>query len=192
MDRRSAPDSLPRPSSAPPGASQAASASAAAEAWPSDRNPQRRAEWLAAAESLRRDHLVLRRISSRMLRHLLRPYFQHGWDCSDVRAALEVLPSGEHHHHADRVRVPEAWLAARTSHWLGPDGQPLPSRSQLAAADRARVLADQARRRAERRELPGNVATTGAALARQMLAARLARAERGTVAHVRDIPGRAR
>jgi hypothetical protein len=63
--------------------------------------------------------------------------------------------------------------------WLGPDGHPVPSRSQAAAVARRRVQAEQAERRAQRRGPTGYAA--GAALARELLSRRLAElAERQT------------
>ena len=86
--------------------------------------------------------------------------------------AIDHEPGGRQHGYVSGVRSPGRWAAYRLGLWLGPDGLPLPSRSQLAAADRQRVRAEQARRRAEQREPAGYA--EGAAAARAMLGARLA------------------
>ncbi len=117
--------------------------------WPLGQKPQRRAERLAAAERLRAVHPVLRRISARMLRHLLRPWLCAGYSPADVLVCLEFRPSGEPHEHGDRVRHPACWLRARLSCWLAGDGTPRPSASQ--ARDRRRSLA-RAKQDSRRRE----------------------------------------
>jgi hypothetical protein len=108
-----------------------------------------RAAMLSAAEWLRRESLTLRRISTRMLRHLLRPFWQRAWTVSDVLHALDFLPSGEPHASTDRVRDPAAWVRWRLSHWLMTDQSPGPSRSQELAAQGAKLRAEQAARQRE-------------------------------------------
>jgi hypothetical protein len=122
---------------------------AQARQWPPGQNPQRRAERLAAADQLRAVHPVLRRISARMLRSLLRPWFAAGYSPADVLVSMESRPSGEPHEHSDRVRHPALWLAARLSCWLGENG-PVPPRSQRLAGERERARAQQSTARAER------------------------------------------
>ena len=90
-------------------------------------------------------------LSIEHLRHLGRPYFTAGWTGADVLHAIDHDARGRGYGYAQGVRSPAAWARARLAAWLGPDGTPLPSRSQLAAAARERDQADQARRRAERR-----------------------------------------
>lgn len=120
--------------------------------WPLGQTPQRRGERLTAAETLQRRHVVLRRLSARRLRSILRPWFGSlwgpggaGWTPYDVLYALEHTPDGRPHRHGDPVRDPASWLAHRLSFWLGPDGQPLrPHSAELAdqaAEHRARQAA---------------------------------------------------
>jgi hypothetical protein len=85
--------------------------------WPLGRNPRRRDERLAAAETLRAEHPVLRRMSPRALRSALRVYFQAGWTPADVLHALETLPGGEPHQFGERVGDPPRWLRWRLSWW---------------------------------------------------------------------------
>jgi hypothetical protein len=136
--------------------------------------PRTRSEALAVAAAVQARSRHLGRISVEHLRHLARPYFRAGWNGLDVLTAVDHEPGGRQHGYISTPRSPGRWAAYRLGLWLGPDGLPLPSRSQLAAADRRRVLAEQARRRAERREPPGRVAVQGAAMARAMLASRRA------------------
>jgi hypothetical protein len=129
MDRRSAPDSTP-----PPPLPQL-------HTWPPDQNPQRRRERLAAAESLRHDLPVLRRMSAAAVRSAMRVHFAAGWTVADVRHALDRRPDGSPHIRTVEVYSPAAWLAWRLGLWRSPDGTPLPPHSaELAArADRHRV-----------------------------------------------------
>jgi hypothetical protein len=85
----------------------------------------------------------LRRESARFLRA--------GWLPRDVAYAAEHTPGGVPWAMDDPVRHPRAHLRWRLSRWLGPDGIPLPSRSQRQAAARVAVLAEVERRRAERK-----------------------------------------
>jgi len=114
---------------------------------PAGRGPTR-AEMLSAAEWLRHQSLTLRRISARMLRHLLRPFWRAGWTARDVLRAVDFLPSGWPHACTDRVRDPAAWVRWRLSHWLSRGGLPLASHGQelAAAAARHRARQDSLRR----------------------------------------------
>lgn len=137
-------------------------------------HPRTRAEAWAVAAAVRARSRHLGRISVEHLRHLARPYFRAGWNGLDVLIAVDHEPSGRQHGYVSAPRSPGRWAASRLSLWLGPDGLPIPSRSQLAAADRARVLDEQAWRRAARR--PPSGYAEGAALARALMTGRLAQA----------------
>ena len=78
-------------------------------------------------------------------------FLRAGWLPRDVSYAAEHTPGGIPWAMDDPVRHPRAHLRWRLSRWLGPDGTPLPSRSQRQAAARVTVLAEVERRRAERR-----------------------------------------
>lgn len=132
MDRRCAPDSPSAPS--PPELAH----------WPSDRNPQRRREVLAAAESLRRDLPVLWGVSARAVRSAVRAYFAAGWTVADVEHALDHLPDGSRHIRTDAVRSPARWLAYRLDLWRSADGTPLPPHTAELAEQAARHQAEQA------------------------------------------------
>lgn len=95
------------------------------------------------------------------------------WTPADLDHAVQCRPDGSRWAMDDPVRHPRAHLRWRLSWWLDERGSPLPSPSQRRAAGHVRVLAEQARRRAERRPPSGYEA--GAALARRLLAARPAR-----------------
>jgi hypothetical protein len=112
--------------------------------WPLGQNPQRRRERLAAAESLRRDHLVLRRMSARAVRSVVRIYFRTGWTPADVVYALDFRPDGRQHIETEPVRSPARWLACRLAWWLDSDSRPvrphsvdLRERAELARAEAA-------------------------------------------------------
>jgi len=162
LDRRSAPDSPAAPSPAVP----------QAPIWPPGQNPQRRSEALAAAESLRRGHLVLRRLSARAIRSAVRIYFRTGWTPADVLHALDFRPDGRQHIHADTVRSPARWLASRLSWWLGGDGRPVRPHSAGLREQAELARADAARARARLRRRPGADPGPYAARARAEMAAK--------------------
>jgi len=109
-----------------------------------------RAGMLRAAEWLRFRSAVLRRISGRMLRSLLRRFWQAGWAVRDTLHGLDAPPDGRPHLHTDDVRDPAGWVKYRMSHWLDADGRPGGSRSQQLAAAASAQRAEQAARRAAR------------------------------------------
>jgi hypothetical protein len=162
FDRRYAPDPSPAP---PPAVPQA-------RMWPLGQSPQRRSERLAAADSLRRDHLVLRRMSARALRSAVRIYFRSGWSAADILHALDFQPDGSQHIQTEPVRSPGPWIASRLSWWLGDDGQPVrPHSADLRElAERARAEAASERARLQRR--PGADPAGYAAQVRAELASR--------------------
>jgi hypothetical protein len=186
QDRRSAPDSSPL---APP------PWRAPAGAWPLGQTPQRRRERLTAVQTLQRRHMVLRRLSARRLRSILRPWFgSHStppgqrWTPADVLYALDHRPGGRGgHEYAAEVRDPAGWLAHRLGFWLDQDGEPMrPHSAELAdrAAEHAAETghARAASRAAEDARLApaaagyggqaAAAAAGGASLARQLLTGR--------------------
>jgi hypothetical protein len=101
-------------------------------------------ERLAAAELLQQRVPVARRISSRHVRSLVRDFFEADWCVRDLHYALDYESSGTPHPYAyntSELRSPGGWIAARLTHWRGPDGTPIPSRRQLlqAQADATRA-----------------------------------------------------
>ena len=169
QDRRSAPDSSPL---APP------PWRAPADAWPLGQTPQRRRERLTAVQTLQRRHMVLRRLSARRLRSILRPWFGshwappgQRWTPADVLYALDHRPgAGGRHAYAAEVRDPAGWLAHRLSFWLDEDGEPMrPHSAELAerAAEDARL----APAGGDRGGQAAAAAHGGASMARQLLLA---------------------
>lgn len=110
--------------------------------------PENRDEGLAVATAVQDRSVWLRELSPEHVRHLARLFFAAGWTGADVLHALDHEVTGRQHGYAAAVRHPAAWARARLALWLGPDGQPVRSASQVragrAAADRA---AQQTRRR---------------------------------------------
>ncbi len=126
---------------------------------PTGQGPTRGA-MLSAAEWLRRQSATLRRISARMLRHLLRPFWRRSWTVRDVLHALDFTPAGEPHICTDAVRDAAGWVRWRLSRWLSRDGLPRrPHSQQLAGLDALRRAAQESRRRehAQAAELAASV-----------------------------------
>lgn len=161
-DRRSAADSTPPPS--PP----------RLPTWPVNSKPQRRREQLAAAEQLRRDLPILRRMSARAVRSTLRVYFLADFTTSDIRYALDFRPDGSRHIQTTAVHSPARWLAWRMACWLSADGTPLPPHGAELAARAQRHQAGQTERRQQLAALQGQAGNYAkhAAQAREMLANR--------------------
>ena len=110
--------------------------------------PENRTEALAAAQVMQERARLLRRVSAEHLRHLARPFFAAGWSPRDLLHAIDHEPGGRQHGYTSGVRSPAGWIRSRLAAWFGPNGVPLPSRSQRLAETRRQVLADQAARRA--------------------------------------------
>ena len=110
--------------------------------------PENRTEALAAAQVMQEHARVLRRLSAEHLRHLARPFFAAGWSPRDLLHAIDHEPGGRQHAYTAGVRSPAGWIRSRLAAWFGPNGVPLPSRSQRLAEARRQVLTDQAARRA--------------------------------------------
>jgi hypothetical protein len=105
---------------------------------------------LAAAELLRRRNPVLRRLTARHLRSLLKPYWAAGWTPADVLHVMDHLPDGRLHPHTHPVRHVAGWLRYRLAIWHAPDGGLYPTPSRLAADHASRIRAEQAQRAAHR------------------------------------------
>ncbi len=118
--------------------------------WPAMRRPQTRGEMLAAAELLRRRNPVLRRLTARHLRSLLKTYWAAGWTPADVLHVIDHLPDGRQYPHTNPVRHVAGWLRYRLAAWHVPGGGLHAPPSQLAADHAHRVRAEQAQRAAER------------------------------------------
>jgi hypothetical protein len=84
-------------------------------------------------------------------RRVTAPFLRAGWLPRDIPAAVDAKPDGTRHAYDDAPRFPRAHLRWRLSWWLGPDGCPLPSPSQLRAARFVAGVLEQERRRAERK-----------------------------------------
>jgi IclR helix-turn-helix domain len=141
--------------------------------WPLNRTPRRRSEALEAAEQLRRDLPVLRRMSARAVRSALREFFRSGFTVVDIKHALDVRPDGSRHIRTDAIRTPNRWLAYRLGLWRSADGTPLPPYSAELAARAERHRAEQDARRERETTVQAQVSdySVQASQARAMLAA---------------------
>ncbi|MEN3540651.1 hypothetical protein AAH991_36440 [Microbispora sp. ZYX-F-249] len=155
-------------------------------AWPAAATPGTKAEMLAACERLRAEDPILRKMSARHLRSLLRRLFQLGATVDDVRHVLHHQPGGGAWPLAAAPRFVPGWVRWRVHAWLTPDSSPdgegirlsSPLPSQVREAYRRRIRCEQTARTtalAEARTCRGDAAA-GAALARQHLMAALSRA----------------
>ncbi len=137
---------------------------AQAREWPPGTTPQRRGERLAAAQTLRARHMVLRRLSARRLRAILRPWHtaprtadSGPYTPADILHALDFRPGGQPHTHADRVRDPRrlgqppAQLLARPRRAARPPAFRPPRRRRRTRPPRRRAAAGTHRRAARRR-----------------------------------------
>ena len=103
-------------------------------------------ENLAPTREVQRQAPALSEISDRHLRSVLRPWWQAGWTVSDVLWCLDHTPDGELWPHTNRVRHIPGWVRYRLAAWSGHR-----SPSHDRAAWHARIRAEQAQLRAERR-----------------------------------------
>jgi hypothetical protein len=138
--------------------------------------PQNRSEGLTAAEAVQKRARDLRRLSPEYVRWLGRPFFTAGWTPADVVHAIDHSPTGRPHGYVTGIRSPAGWARGRLALWLGSDGLPLPSRSQVLADAHQRDVAEMERLRAQRQDPPARVAAEGAARAREALRQALAQA----------------
>jgi hypothetical protein len=84
-----------------------------------------------------------------------RPFAAAGWTAADLLWAIDHPPDDRGQHRLDaRVRHPVGWLRWRLAQWLGQDGRPGPSASQIRAAARDRIR----QQRAQLAELTGGLA----------------------------------
>jgi hypothetical protein len=142
-----------------------------------DTRRHKRSEARAAASEAQKRSRELARLSPEHVRNLARAFILASWLPRDLVHALDFEPGGRQHGYTAAVRAPAGWVRARLALWLGPDGMPLPSPSQLVAEARHKVHAEQAAMREARRPPSGYAA--GAALARKLLAAKLAEVRAG-------------
>ncbi|MEU7889865.1 hypothetical protein AB0B54_30555 [Microbispora bryophytorum] len=158
-------------------------------AWPATATPGTKTEMLTACKRLRAEDPILRKLSARHLRSLLRVLFRLGATIDDVRHVLHHQPGGSAWPLEAAPRFVPGWVRWRVQAWLTLDssssGQgvrlasPLPS--QVREAYRRRIRCEQTARTIElaRARAYRGDAAAGAALARQHLMAALSRAPKG-------------
>jgi hypothetical protein len=132
--------------------------------WPSTKKAASKKQFLAASSELRHQIFLLRPMTTKDLRAVLRPFLEAGWTIHDLKKALDYMPDGT----PWDMSVPEVtgndrltavirlrgWLKNRLGAWMR-NGQPMRSPLQLTEAEnnRQRAEAYAATQRAkERRE----------------------------------------
>lgn len=118
----------------------------AADRWPMTRPATSRRERLKLVQRLQNEIPLLRRLSDRQLRSLLRPWLRAGWTATDVRHGIDHDPAGSLRTWTTAVHSPGGWLLSRLAAWRDDAGTPLAPLSAAAAAERER-LRDLQRRR---------------------------------------------
>ena len=116
-----------------------------------------------------------------------RIWWMAGWTPADVLHCLDHKPSGELWPHTDAVRSVPGWIRYRLGVWLGPDGTPLPSPSQLRHAEHERQRAEQVHRDAEWTALRAAAVSPSAHVAHASAARALLRAHSPAAARVIDL-----
>jgi len=102
--------------------------------------------------------------STRLLRHLLRPWLEADWTINDVFLAIENHPTTGLRPHSPTITTtgpgavhhPAGWLLARMRDWTQPDGTPTPNhatRTHMATA--TRVAAEQRQRHTDNQTKAG-------------------------------------
>lgn len=117
--------------------------------WSLSATPGTRAQMLLAAEALRASAAVLRQLSARHLRSLLREFFTAGWSPADMLWALDHRPDGSGWKFTSTPTFVPGWVRFRLSCWRDEAGAPIASRAQRAEQARAARRAEQQRWRAE-------------------------------------------
>ena len=132
--------------------------------WPSTKRSASKIQCLAASSELRRRIFLLRPMTTKDVRSVLKPFLNAGWTVYDLENALAFRPDGT----PWEMSVPEVsgndrltaairlrgWLRNRLGAWMR-DGQPTRSPLQRQEAENSRKLADAraaAQRAQERRE----------------------------------------
>ncbi|MEV4249316.1 hypothetical protein AB0J63_38615 [Streptosporangium canum] len=141
--------------------------------WSLSVTPVTKTEMLQAAQALRAHSAILRRISTRHLRSVLREFFAAGWSPDDVLHGLDHRTDGTAWTLTSDPSFVPGWIRYRLACWRTADGTPAPSRSQGRAIRRASAAAALTVTRAEREQAMAARAdaTTAAAATRAHLAA---------------------
>ncbi|GIH81018.1 hypothetical protein Plo01_74470 [Planobispora longispora] len=133
--------------------------------WPSTVTPETKPQMLEACRRLREDVHVLRRISPKHLRSLLRSALIAGATVSDVKHMLNVQPDGRPWGYTDEPRWLPGWIRYRLAAWIDESGALLAQLpSQAVAEANRRRLREQSERAEQRAEAERNRAAPDPAL----------------------------
>ncbi|UBU19199.1 hypothetical protein [Nonomuraea gerenzanensis] len=119
--------------------------------WPLSATPETKIDMLKAAQALRTRSAILRKVSAKHLRSLLREPFGEKWTPNDVLHALDHRPDGTPWTFTEPPRWLPGWIRHRLAAWRTADGSLQPSLSQQRAARRQAATARQAAAAAEHR-----------------------------------------
>jgi hypothetical protein len=125
---------------------------ATAWTWPLSATPGTKIDMLQAAQALRTRSAILRKVSAKHLRSLLRKHFRAGWTPNDVLHGLDHRPDGSAWTFTEPPRWLPGWIRHRLAPWHTADGAIAPSLSQQAAARRQAAATARAATAAEREQ----------------------------------------
>ncbi|MEZ7132678.1 hypothetical protein ACBR40_45710 [Nonomuraea sp. AD125B] len=121
--------------------------------WSMSATPESKIDMLKAAQALRVRSPILRKITAKHLRSLLREHFRAGWTPADVLHALDHTPDGTAWTLTSDPRWLPGWIRYRLTPWRTPDGGITPSPSQRRAARHQAIAEARAAAAAERERL---------------------------------------
>lgn len=137
--------------------------------WPENRPTTSKHQRHAAGAQLRTLSPALRALSPRDVASSCRDFLDDGWTVRDILVAIDHTPDGPRNmqslNREDGSARVRGWLRWRLSAWRDAEGEPLPSPSQRArqnaakvraeaATERKRILAERAARAEQRRRGP--------------------------------------
>ncbi|MEU4836158.1 hypothetical protein [Streptosporangium sp. NPDC023615] len=108
--------------------------------WSLAATPGTKMDMLRAAQALRFHSVILRRLSARHLRSILRPFFAAGWTADDVLHGLDHRPNGSAWTLTSDPSYVPGWIRYRLAPWTSA-GLPARSPSQARAERRAAATA---------------------------------------------------
>lgn len=141
--------------------------------WPSTKKTSSKKQCLAASSELRHQIFLLRPMTTKDLRAVIRPFLEAGWTIHDLKKALDYMPDGTPWDMSvpdvtgnDRLTATirlRGWLKNRLGAWMR-NGQPVRSPLQRTEAETSRQRAEAyaaTQRAQERSNITHSPAATG-------------------------------